>query len=60
MIWAQTKKIGPVHNAQGDFYLQNFGLSKSLSNQLKIYIHTMAFPVVELSREGYKIREVFG
>ena len=24
---------------QGDFYLQNFGLSKSLSNHLKIYIH---------------------
>jgi hypothetical protein len=25
-----------------------------------IYVHSMAFPVVEFSREGYEIRKVFG
>ena len=31
-----------------------------ITNAVSRYLYTMAFPVVEFSREGYKIRKVFG
>ena len=36
-----------------------YGVGLSLS-QVHSSVHTMAIPVVEFSREGYKVRKVFG
>ena len=58
------------HLAQCDIYIENqtfFGSLTSISKLIDTknicensMINSMAIPVVEFSREGYKIRKVFG
>ena len=42
------------------FAISQRGLFHKLGLFLSLYKQSMAFPVVEFSREGYKIRKVFG
>ena len=39
LLYKVNNPLKRLFAKQGDFYLQNFELSKSLSNHLKIYIH---------------------
>ena len=56
-IWRVLKSPYPY---MGTKKTRNAGTYTMYSPSCGWYINTMAFPVVEFSRQGYKIRKVFG